>query len=170
MRVGMGYDVHRLIEGRKLILGGIDIPHTRGLAGHSDGDVLLHSIGDALLGGAGKEDIGNLFPNKDPRYEGISSMILLAEIRTKVLEEGFRIRNVDTVIVAEKPELSPYISRMKENIAQVLEIEPERVGVKATTSEGLGPLGTEKGIACWSVASLEKKEDPGRLRHGTHNL
>ncbi len=170
MRVGIGYDVHPLIEGRKLILGGVDIPHKRGLAGHSDGDVLLHSIGDALLGGAGKEDIGNLFPNTDPRYEGISSMILLAKIRTKVLEEGFTIRNVDTVIVAEKPELSPYIPRMKENIAGVLGIEPERVGVKATTSEGLGPLGKERGIACWSVASLEKKEDPGRLRHGTHNL
>ncbi len=141
MRVGMGYDVHPLVEGRKLILGGTDIPHTRGLAGHSDGDVLLHSIGDALLGGAGKEDIGNLFPNKDPRYEGISSMILLSKIKTKVLEEGFGIQNVDAVIVAEKPELSPYISRMKENIAQVLGIEPERVGVKATTSEGLGPLG-----------------------------
>jgi 2-C-methyl-D-erythritol 2,4-cyclodiphosphate synthase len=158
----MGYDVHPLVEGRKLILGGIDIPHTRGLAGHSDGDVLLHSIGDALLGGVGKEDIGNLFPDNDPRYEGISSMILLAKIKTRVLEEEFRIRNVDAVIVAEEPELSPYIPQMKENIAQVLEIERERVGVKATTSEGLGPLGKKRGIACWSVASLEKKKDPAK--------
>ncbi len=163
MRVGIGYDVHLLVEGRKLILGGTDIPYTRGLAGHSDGDVLLHSIGDALLGGAGKKDIGNLFPDNDPRYEEISSMILLARIKTKVLEEGFRIQNVDAVMVAEEPKLSPYIPQMKENIAGVLGIEPERVGVKATTSEGVGPLGKKRGIACWSVASLEKKEVLGRL-------
>ncbi len=162
MRVGIGYDVHPLVEGRKLILGGIHILHTRGLAGHSDGDALLHSIGDALLGGAGKEDIGNLFPDDDPRYEGISSLNLLGRIKRKVLEEGFRIRNVDAVIVAEEPKLSPYIPQMKENIAQVLGIEPQTVGVKATTSEGLGFLGKKRGIACWSVASLEKKEDPQR--------
>ncbi|MBA7495269.1 2-C-methyl-D-erythritol 2,4-cyclodiphosphate synthase [subsurface metagenome] len=160
MRVGIGYDVHPLAEGRKLVLGGTDIPHTRGLAGHSDGDALLHSIGDALLGGAGKEDIGNLFPDTDPRYQGISSMILLAKIKRKLLERGFKIHNVDAVIVAEEPKMSSYIPQMKKNIAQVLGIEPERVGVKATTSEGLGFLGKKKGIACWSVASLEKKEEP----------
>ena len=156
MRIGIGYDVHPLVEGRKLILGGTDISHTSGLAGHSDGDVLLHSIGDALLGGAGKGDIGNLFPDSDPRYEGISSMVLLGKIKRKVLEQGFRIHNVDAVIVAEEPKLSPYIPHMKENIAQVLGIKLGRVGVKATTSEGLGFLGKKRGIACWSVASLKK--------------
>lgn len=160
MRVGIGYDVHPLTEGRKLILGGTDIPHDRGLAGHSDGDVLLHSIADALLGGAGKDDIGNLFPDNDPRYEGISSMSILTRVQRELLEEGFRVHNVDAVIVAEEPRLSPYIAQMRKNIAQVLGIKPERVGVKSTTSEGLGFLGKKRGIACWSVVSLEEKEDP----------
>ena len=160
MRVGIGYDVHPLVEGRKLILGGTDIPHDRGLAGHSDADVLLHSISDALLGGAGREDIGNLFPDTDPRYEGISSMSILAQTKNKLSEEGFRVHNVDAVIVAEEPRLSPYIPQMKKNIAQVLGIKPDRVGVKSTTSEGLGFLGKKRGIACWSGVSLEEKEDP----------
>lgn len=159
MRVGIGYDVHPLVEGRKLILGGTSVPYDRGLAGHSDGDVLLHSIADALLGGAGKEDIGNLFPNNDPRYEGISSMKILTRIKNKLFDEGFRVHNVDAVIVAEEPRLSPYIPQMKDNIAQVLGIEPEKVGLKGTTSEGLGFLGKRRGIACWSVANVEERSD-----------
>ncbi len=156
MRVGIGYDVHPLVQGTKLILGGSDIPYPRGLKGHSDGDALLHSIGDALLGAASLGDLGTFFPDDDPRYEGISSLTLLARIRRKIVQQGFKISNVDTVIVAEEPKLSSYVPQMKENIARALTIEKERVGVKATTSEKLGFLGRGDGIACWSVVSLRK--------------
>ena len=155
MRVGIGYDVHPLVKGRKLILGGVHIPCPMGLAGHSDADVLLHSIGDALLGAAGRKDIGSLFPNSDPKYENISSLVLLGKIFELLKEDGYQVNNLDATLVAEEPNLSPYISRMKENIAQVLEIQHNQIGIKATTSEGLGFLGKKKGICCWAVASIQ---------------
>jgi len=157
MRIGIGYDVHPLVKGEKLILGGVNIPYSKGLSGHSDADVLVHSIGDALLGAAGKKDIGFLFPDSDPKYKGISSLTLLRQIFTLLQEEGFRINNLDTTVVAEEPRLSPYIPQMKENIARVLKIDVHQIGIKATSPEGLGFLGEKKGISCWAIASIESK-------------
>jgi len=157
MRIGIGYDVHPLVKRKKLILGGVVISYPMGLAGHSDGDVLLHSIGDALLGAAGKRDIGFFFPDNNPEYKGISSLILLKQIFTLLQEEGFRINNLDATVVAEEPRLSPYIPQMKENIAQVLKIDVKQIGLKATSPEGLGFLGEKKGVSCWAIASIESK-------------
>ena len=157
MRIGIGYDVHPLVKGEKLILGGVNIPYSKGLSGHSDADVLVHSIGDALLGAAGKKDIGFLFPDSDPKYKGISSLTLLRQIFTLLQEEGFRINNLDTTVVAEEPRLSPYIPQMKENIARVLKIDVHQIGIKATSPEGLGFLGEKKGISCWAIASIESE-------------
>jgi len=157
MRIGIGYDVHPLVKGEKLILGGVNIPYSKGLSGHSDADVLVHSIGDALLGAAGKKDIGFLFPDSEPKYKGISSLTLLRQIFTLLQEEGFRINNLDTTVVAEEPRLSPYIPQMKENIARVLKIDVHQIGIKATSPEGLGFLGEKKGISCWAIASIESK-------------
>ncbi|MEA3485621.1 MAG: 2-C-methyl-D-erythritol 2,4-cyclodiphosphate synthase [Candidatus Aerophobetes bacterium] len=156
MRIGIGYDVHPLIKGGKLVLGGINISYPMGLDGHSDADVLVHSIGDALLGAAGKRDIGFFFPNTDPKYKGISSLTLLKQIFTLLQKEGFRINNLDATLVAEEPRLSPYIPQMKENIAQVLKIDVKQIGIKATSSEGLGWVGEKRGISCWAIASIEK--------------
>jgi len=158
MRVGIGYDVHPLTKGRKLIIGGVDIPYKMGLDGYSDADVLAHSIGDALLGAAGKRDIGFFFPNNDIKYKGVSSLNLLKEILKIIKEDKFKINNIDATLVAEEPKLSPYIHQMKENITQTLQLKLEQVGIKATTSEGLGFLGEKKGIACWAVASLVSGE------------
>ena len=155
MRVGIGYDVHPLVKERKLILGGVHIPYPMGLAGHSDADLLLHSMGDALLGAAGKKDIGSLFPDSDPKYEGISSLLLLRKIRQLLEEEGYRVNNLDATVVAEEPKISPYIPKMKENIAQVLKIQTDRIGIKATTSEKMGFLGKKKAVCCWAVASIQ---------------
>jgi len=155
MRVGIGYDVHPLVKGRKLILGGVHIPYSRGLEGYSDADLLLHSIGDALLGAAGKEDIGSLFPDNDPKYKGISSLVLLKKIFQLLKQDGYQINNLDATLVAEEPKLSPYILKMKENIANLLKIQINRVGIKATTSEKMGFLGKKKAICCWAVASIE---------------
>lgn len=155
MRVGIGYDVHPLVKERKLILGGVHIPYPMGLAGHSDADLLLHSMGDALLGAAGKKDIGSLFPDSDPKYEGISSLFLLRKIRQLLEEEGYRVNNLDATVVAEEPKISPYIPKMKENIAQVLKIQTDRIGIKATTSEKMGFLGKKKAVCCWAVASIQ---------------
>lgn len=154
MRVGMGYDVHRLAEGRKLILGGVEIPHTLGLLGHSDADVLVHAVMDALLGAAALGDIGKHFPDTDPQYKGISSMKLLEHVGSLIEQEGYVIENIDATIIAQKPKLRPYIDEMEQNIAAVLKLERNQVNVKATTEEGLGFTGVEQGMASQAVCSL----------------
>ena len=156
MRIGQGYDVHRLTAGRKLILGGVEIPFELGLEGHSDADVLLHAVMDALLGAAGLGDIGQHFPDTDPRYEGISSLKLLALVREKLYWAGYEVENVDVTMIAQKPKLRDYISQMEENIAQVLGVEEEQINVKATTEEHLGFTGAEEGMACHAVCLLER--------------
>ncbi len=152
MRVGLGYDVHALVSGRPLVLGGIQIPYLYGLQGHSDADVLLHAIGDALLGAIAHGDIGRHFPDTDLQYRGIRSTELLKRVATMVREKGFHIVNVDSTIVAQKPKLSEVIPKMVQQIAEVLEIEPSRVNVKATTTEGLGFAGRGEGIAAYAIA------------------
>lgn len=156
MRIGHGYDVHRLVEGRKLILGGVEIPHETGLLGHSDADVLLHAISDAILGAIGEGDIGRHFPDTDPAYRGASSIRLLQQVMLLAEAKGCRIGNVDGTIVAQRPKLAPYIPQMKTNIASALGCDPERVNVKATTTEELGFAGRREGIAAYSVALLEE--------------
>jgi 2-C-methyl-D-erythritol 2,4-cyclodiphosphate synthase len=152
MRVGFGYDVHPLVEGRPLILGGIKIPYLYGLQGHSDADVLLHAISDALLGAIAEGDIGRHFPDTDPQYKNIRSTILLKKVMTRMREKGFHILNIDATILAQRPKLSDHIPRMVKEIADVLEIETGRVNVKATTSEGLGFAGRGEGISASAVA------------------
>jgi len=158
MRVGIGYDIHPLVKGRRFVLGGVNIPYSMGLSGHSDADVLVHSIADALLGAVGKKDIGSFFPNNDPTTKGISSLILLKQILQLLKKNGYGVNNLDSTLVAEQPRLTSYIPRMKKNIANILEIEPEKIGIKATTSEGLGFLGKKRGICCWTVASVKQEE------------
>lgn len=155
-RFGMGYDVHRLTEGRRLILGGVTVPHSLGLLGHSDADVLLHAISDALLGAAALGDIGRHFPDTDPRYEGADSMDLLARVRVLLEGKGYVIGNVDATIVAQRPKLKDYIPQMNQNIARVLGLALEQVNVKATTEEKLGFTGSEQGISAYAVAGIEK--------------
>ncbi len=155
-RFGMGYDVHRLVEGRKLILGGVEVPHTLGLLGHSDADVLLHAVADALLGAAALGDIGKHFPDTDPRFAGADSAKLLAHVVKLLREKGYSVGNVDATIVAQKPKLAPYIEAMRNRIAEVLEVEPDQVSVKATTEERLGFTGAEQGISAYAVAGIEK--------------
>lgn len=159
LRIGQGYDVHQLVEGRKLIMGGVDIPHTRGLLGHSDADVLAHAVADALLGGVRGGDIGKLFPDTDPTYEGADSMKLLAAVAGFVRERGYEILDVDSVIAAQAPKLSPYRDQMRENLARAMGISPENVGVKATTTEHLGFEGREEGISATAVALLVRCTD-----------
>jgi 2-C-methyl-D-erythritol 2,4-cyclodiphosphate synthase len=156
MRVGFGYDVHPFVPGRPLILGGIKIPYLFGLEGHSDADVLVHAICDALLGAVAEGDIGRHFPDTDAQYRHIQSTILLKKVLTKVREKGFRPVNIDATVVAQKPKLSEIIPRMVKEIADVLEIEAERVNIKATTTEGLGFTGREEGIAAYAVALVEE--------------
>lgn len=156
MRIGHGYDVHRLTEGRKLILGGVDIPFERGLDGHSDADVLLHAVMDSLLGAAAMRDIGVLFPDNDPKYKGISSMLLLQEVMRRLEERNLRVGNVDVTILAQRPKLKDYFPQMCENLADALKISVGRVNVKATTEEGLGFTGSGEGIACHAVCLLEE--------------
>jgi 2-C-methyl-D-erythritol 2,4-cyclodiphosphate synthase len=156
MRVGFGYDVHPFVSGRPLILGGIRIPYLLGLKGHSDADVLTHAICDALLGAVAEGDIGRHFPDTDPQYRDIKSMILLKKVLTRVREKGFRPINVDATIVAERPKLADTIPRMVKEVADVLEIETGRVNVKATTTEGLGFTGREEGIAAYAVVLVEE--------------
>ena len=156
MRIGHGYDVHKLAEGRDLILGGVKIPYEKGLLGHSDADVLLHAVSDALLGAAGLGDIGRHFPDTDPRYKGADSLELLRVVGQKVRAAGYRVSNVDVTMIAQRPKLKDYIDRMKENIASVLEIASERVNVKATTEEHLGFTGTGEGMSCHAVCLLEE--------------
>lgn len=154
MRVGMGYDVHKLVEDRELILGGVKIPHTLGLLGHSDADVLLHAIMDALLGAAALGDIGKHFPDTDEKYKGISSMKLLEQVGALIEEKGYVVGNIDATIIAQKPKLRPFIEEMEKNIAGVLKIAKEQVNVKATTEEGLGFTGAEEGISAQAICSL----------------
>ena len=154
MRVGIGYDVHRLVEGRDLILGGVTIPFEKGLLGHSDADVLLHSICDALLGAAGEGDIGRHFPDSDSRYKGISSLKLLAGVNTILKAKNYSVSNLDASIICQNPKLSPHIASMVEKISSELGIEASRVNIKATTTEGLGFAGREEGIAAYSVAMI----------------
>jgi 2-C-methyl-D-erythritol 2,4-cyclodiphosphate synthase len=156
MRIGHGYDVHRLVEGRKLILGGIDIPYERGLLGHSDADVLLHAISDAILGAIGEGDIGRHFPDTDPRYKGADSLKLLAHVMNLAHDQGFRLGNVDATIVAQRPKLAPHIPLMRQNIAAVLSADIDRINVKATTTEELGFAGRGEGIAAYAVVLMEK--------------
>ena len=156
MRVGMGYDVHKLVEGRKLILGGVEIEHTLGLLGHSDADVLLHAVCDALLGAAALGDIGKLFPDTDAAYAGISSILLLERVAERLREAGYAVVNLDATVLAQAPKLAPYRERMRENLARVLALDASRVSVKATTEEGLGFTGEGLGIAAHAVALLEK--------------
>lgn len=159
LRIGQGYDVHRLTEGRKLILGGVEIPWERGLLGHSDADVLLHAVMDALLGAAGLGDIGRLFPDSDPAYAGISSLALLRRVADELRERDFSVVNLDATLVAQAPKIGPYRQQMEENIAVGLDIPVERVNVKATTEEGLGFTGSGAGMAAQAIALLEQCKD-----------
>lgn len=154
MRVGMGYDVHKLVEGRKLILGGVTIEHPFGLLGHSDADVLVHAVMDALLGAAALGDIGKHFPDTDEKYQGISSMNLLEQVRALLEENGYVIENIDATVIAQKPKLRPYIEEMEQNIARTLNINKNQVNIKATTEEGLGFTGKEEGISAHAVCLL----------------
>ncbi len=155
MRIGMGYDVHRLVEGRKLVLGGVTIPFDKGLLGHSDADVLVHAVCDALLGAAGLGDIGLHFPDTDPEYKDVSSIKILAKTYELISGKGFTIMNLDSTIFAYAPKLSPYRDAMQKNIARAIEIEPDRVNVKATTFEGLGMIGKGEGIGAMCVALID---------------
>jgi len=154
LRVGFGYDVHRLVPGRPLVLGGVDIPYEKGLLGHSDADVLVHAVMDAVLGAAGEGDIGRHFPDSDPVYKGISSLVLLSRVRGILARKGLAVGNVDSVIVAQAPKLASYMDEMKSRIAESLQIDAGMVNVKATTTEGLGFTGTGEGIAAYAVATV----------------
>ena len=156
LRIGNGYDVHKLVEGRKLILGGVTIPFEMGLLGHSDADVLVHAIMDAMIGALALGDIGVHFPDTDMKYKGISSMKLLGHVEELIREKGYRVSNLDSIIVMQKPKLKPYIEKMRENIAEVLKIPESRVNVKATTEEKLGYTGDGSGVKSYSVVLLER--------------
>lgn len=158
MRIGHGYDVHRLVSGRKLILGGVEIPHSLGLLGHSDADVVTHALMDALLGAAALGDIGQHFPDKDPAYEGISSMTLLGKVMDLLRQEGWRVENADLTILAQKPKLKDHIPQMRQNYSRAMGIPLGCISVKATTEEGLGFTGTEQGVAAHGVVLLEALE------------
>lgn len=159
MRIGQGYDVHRLTEGRKLILGGVEIRYEKGLLGHSDADVLIHAVMDALLGAAALGDIGQHFPDTDPAYKGISSIELLGKVGALLEEKGYVIENIDATIIAQRPKLASYRPQMEENIAEVLHLDPSRVSVKATTEEGLGFTGSGEGIASQAITLLTETAD-----------
>ncbi|MBW2646142.1 MAG: 2-C-methyl-D-erythritol 2,4-cyclodiphosphate synthase [Deltaproteobacteria bacterium] len=154
MRIGFGYDVHRLVEGRKLFLGGVEIPFEKGLLGHSDADVLLHALCDGLLGAAGRGDIGRHFPDTDPQYKGIASLELLAKTFQIISQAGFVVNNIDATIVTEAPQITPHSDYMMENIAKVLNIDHNRINIKATTAEGLGIIGAGAAIAAYCVVTI----------------
>lgn len=156
LRIGNGYDVHKLVEGRKLILGGVEIPHTKGVLGHSDGDVLIHAIMDAMLGALALGDIGQHFPDTDMKYENIDSTILLTRVKELIAERGYRVINLDSIIVLQNPKVKPYIEAMRKRVAEVLEIDIDQVSVKATTEEKLGFTGDESGVKSYCVVLLEK--------------
>ncbi|MEM6517776.1 MAG: 2-C-methyl-D-erythritol 2,4-cyclodiphosphate synthase [Cyanobacteria bacterium P01_D01_bin.71] len=158
IRIGNGYDIHRLVEDRPLILGGVHIPHKKGLLGHSDADVLSHAITDALLGALSLGDIGTYFPPSDPQWAGADSLKLLAQVHQMVRDRNWAIINIDTVVVAERPKLKPHITQIRSTLAQVLDVAPDRIGIKATTNEKLGPTGREEGIAAYAVALVASQE------------
>ncbi len=158
IRIGNGYDIHRLVTGRRLILGGVEIPHELGLLGHSDADVLTHAIMDAMLGALSLGDIGHYFPPTDEKWAGADSLVLLSQVNKLVLDKGWRVGNIDSVVVAERPKLKPHITNMRSRIASILELEPDQIGIKATTNEKLGPEGREEGIAAYAVALLVAAE------------
>ena len=158
MRIGFGYDVHQLVEGRKLVLGGVTIPSQRGALGHSDADALSHAIGDALLGSAALGDLGKHFPDTDEQFAGISSLLLLKQIGQRLTEEGYQINNIDSTVVLEKPKLLPYINELRANIADSLAISDSQVSVKATTSERMGFVGEEKGLAAHACVLIEREK------------
>lgn len=157
IRIGNGYDIHRLVTGRPLILGGVEIAHTVGLLGHSDADVLTHAIMDAMLGALSLGDIGHYFPPTDPQWQGANSLKLLEQVNQLIIDKGWQINNIDSVIVAEKPKMKPHLSAMRSKLAATLKINPEQVGIKATTNEQLGPVGREEGIAVYAVVLLVKE-------------
>jgi len=157
MKVGIGYDIHRLMEGRKLVLGGVEIPYVKGLIGYSDADVLLHAVCDAMLGAAGLGDIGGHFPNTDPLYKGVSSMGLLEKVKDLIAREKYRVNNVDVVVIAEEPNISRFVGDMRGKISGILRIDSKQVNIKATTSEGVGPMGRNEAIASYAVVTLEKR-------------
>ena len=157
IRIGNGYDIHRLVTGRPLILGGVEIAHTVGLLGHSDADVLTHAIMDAMLGALSLGDIGHYFPPTDPQWQGANSLKLLEQVNQLIIDKGWQINNIDSVIVAEKPKMKPHLSAMRAKLAETLKINPEQVGIKATTNEQLGPVGREEGIAVYAVVLLVKQ-------------
>ncbi len=158
MRIGIGYDVHRLTEDRDLILGGVKIPFDKGLLGHSDADVLIHAIMDAILGALGAGDIGKHFPDTDPQYKGISSVRLLEHVADLMRQQGFEIGNLDAIVIAQKPKIGPYFQEMKEHMAQALGCSPEKINLKATTEEGLGFTGRQEGMAAQAVCLLVERE------------
>ena len=159
IRIGNGYDIHKLVAGRPLILGGVDIPHVRGLLGHSDADVLTHAIMDALLGALSLGDIGHYFPPNDPKWKGADSIILLEQVLTIIHSKGWKIGNIDSTIVAEQPKLKPYLDSMRSSLATAMAIENDRISIKATTNEKLGPAGREEGICAYAVALLVHSND-----------
>jgi 2-C-methyl-D-erythritol 2,4-cyclodiphosphate synthase len=156
LKIGFGYDIHPLVAGRKLVLGGLEIPFPRGLSGHSDGDGLVHAVVDALLGAAGEGDIGRLFPDTDPRTEGVASLHLLADVMAWLRARGWRVVNVDAVVVAEEPKISPHVAGMKKILCPLLGVDEAGLGIKGKTNEGFGPVGEGRAIACWAVALIEK--------------
>lgn len=155
-RIGIGYDIHRLVEGRKLFIGGTEIPYVKGLLGHSDGDVLLHAICDALLGALSAGDIGEHFPDTDPKYQGIASSKLLKKVYALIKAQGYAVNNIDAVVIAQEPILSPFKKQMQERIAQILELEKDGVSIKAKTNEGLGEVGKKEAIASFAVVIINK--------------
>ena len=158
VHVGIGYDVHQLVAGRKCVLGGVEIPHSKGLDGHSDADALMHAICDAVLGALGQEDIGHFFPNTDPRWKGVPSKIFLVEAAQQAAKQNARIVNIDATVIAQAPKIYPHLAAMKQNIAAALGIPVQKVGVKATTNEHMGFVGREEGIAAMAVASVDVPE------------
>jgi 2-C-methyl-D-erythritol 2,4-cyclodiphosphate synthase len=158
VHVGIGYDVHTLVEGRKLILGGVDIPHSKGLEGHSDADALMHAICDAVLGAVGEVDIGHFFPNTDPKWKDAPSHVFLEEAARQVLQRNGRLVNIDATLMVQEPKIYPYIAAMKKNIAEALGLAGRKIGIKATTNEGIGFVGREEGIAAMAVASVDLPE------------
>ena len=158
MRVGLGYDIHRLVKGRKLFLGGVEIPFIKGLLGHSDADVLLHAVCDALLGAIGERDIGYHFPNSDPKYKNISSLELLRQVGNILQKKGYKVNNIDLVVIAEKPKIIEYIDQIKGNIAKSLRMTVKNIGVKATTNEGVGDIGRGKAIAAYAAVSVKNSK------------
>lgn len=159
MRVGLGYDVHKLVDGRKLIIGGVDIPHEKGLLGHSDADVLLHAIMDSMLGALALRDIGKHFPDTDEKYKGINSILLLENVYNLIVSKGYKIGNIDSTIIAQSPKMAPFIEEMRGNIAKALDTDIQNINVKATTEEGLGFTGSKEGIAAQSICLLVKVDN-----------